>query len=97
MLYAVFVLVAVVAFAKGCQLSVRYFRQLIKSGEQLSLLVNGVPGLNLHVERASTLQKNASEKWLVVFTVIPPENGTASFDRLLAAAINARPETPSAS
>lgn len=79
------------------QLSVRHFRQLVKSGEQLPLLVNGVPGLNLHVERALTVQKNAPEKWLVVFTVIPPEHGTASFDRLLTAAIDARPETPRAS
>ncbi|MBO1266457.1 hypothetical protein [Arthrobacter cavernae] len=79
------------------QLSVRQFRQLVKSGEQLPLIVNGVPGLNLHVERASTLEKNAPEKWFVVFTIIPPENGPASFDRLLAAAIGARPETPGAS
>jgi uncharacterized protein (DUF58 family) len=79
------------------RVSVRQFRQLVRSGQQLPLLVNGVPGLNLHVERASTLEKNAAGKWLVVFTVIPPENGTASFDRLLAAAVNARPEAPSAS
>lgn len=72
------------------QLSVRRFRQLVKSGEQLPLLVNGVPGLNLHVERAVTLEKNAPEKWLAVFTVTPPENATASFDRLLAAATGGR-------
>lgn len=83
--------------ARSDQLSVRQFRQLVKSGEQLPLLVNGVPGLNLHVERTSTLAKNAPEKWLVVFTVIPPDNGTASFDRLLAAASEARPESPGAS
>jgi hypothetical protein len=75
--------------APGDQLSVRQFRQLIKTGERLSLLVNGVPGLNLQVERATTLEKNAPEKWRVVCTVIPPENGTASFDRLLAAAVQA--------
>ena len=89
--------IAEVTGTPNCQLSVRRFRQLVKSGGQLSLLVNGAPGLNLHVERALTLQKNAPEKWLAVLTVIPPENGTASFDRLLAAAIDARPETLSAS
>jgi hypothetical protein len=78
------------------QLSVRQFRHLVKSGEQLSLLVNGVPGLNLHVGRALTLQKNSPQKWLAVLTVTTPENGTASFDRLLAAAIDARTETPNA-
>lgn len=78
------------------QLSVRQFRHLVKSGEQLPLLVNGVPGLNLQVGRAQTLQKNAPQKWLAILTVATPENGTASFDRLLAAAIDARPETPNA-
>lgn len=73
------------------QLSVRQFRRMAKTGEKLPLLVSGVPGLNLHVARASTLEKNAPEKWVAVFTVAPPENGTASFDRLVAAAINADP------
>lgn len=82
--------------ARTDQMSVRHFRHLVKSGEQHSLLVNGVPGLKLHVERALTLQKTP-EKWHAVLTVAPPENGTASFDRLLAAASNARPGTPSAS
>lgn len=76
------------------QLSVRQFRHLVKSGEQLPLLVNGVPGLNLQVGRAQTL--HAPQKWLAILTVATPENGTASFDRLLAAAIDARPETPNA-
>jgi hypothetical protein len=63
---------------------------MTKSGEQLPLLVSGLPGLNLHVARASTLERNAPEKWVAVFTVVPPENGTASFDRLVAAAVDAR-------
>jgi uncharacterized protein (DUF58 family) len=84
-----------VTSAPGEQLSVKQFRHLAKSGEQLSLLVDGVPGLHLHVERASTPKKKAPEKWLVVFTAIPPESGTASFDRLLAAAIDAGADTPS--
>lgn len=71
----------------GDQLSVRQFRQLVKSGEHVPLLVNGVPGLNLHVERASLLELSGPGRWRAVFTVIPPENGTDSFDRLLSAAI----------
>jgi uncharacterized protein (DUF58 family) len=71
----------------GDQLSVRQFRQLVKSGDHVPLLVNGVPGLNLHVERASLLELSGPARWRAVFTVIPPENGTDSFDRLLSAAI----------
>lgn len=73
--------------ASADQLSVRQFRQLVKSGEHVPLLVNGVPGLNLHVERASILELSGPGRWRAVFTVIPPENGTDSFDRLLSAAI----------
>ncbi|WP_306917198.1 MULTISPECIES: hypothetical protein [unclassified Arthrobacter] len=77
----------------GAQLSVKQFRHLVKSGEPLPLPVSGVPGLSLHVERAPVVEKNAPEKWSAVFTVIPPENGTASFDRLVAAAIGPGPNT----
>lgn len=77
----------------GDQLSVKQFRGMMKSGGQLSLPVSGVPGLNLRVARAPRLEKEAPEQWLVVFTVIPPEDGTASFDRLVAAAIAADPES----
>lgn len=73
--------------APGDQLSVKQFRDLIRSGEQLALPVGGVQGLNLHVERAPAAQKNAPEYWCAVLTVVPPENGTASFDRLVAAAV----------
>lgn len=83
--------VAEVTGRPGDQLSVKQFRHMAKSGEKLPLDVSGVPGLNLHVARASTLEKHAPEKWVAVFTVVPPENGTASFDRLVAAAINAGP------
>jgi hypothetical protein len=88
--------IAELAGTPNSQLSARQFRYLVKSGEQLPLLVNGVPGLNLHVGRAATLQKNSPQKWLAVLTVTIPENGTASFDRLLAAAIDASPHTPNA-
>ena len=71
----------------GDQLSVRQFRQLVKSGEHVPLLVNGVPGLNLHVEKASILELSGPGRWRAVFTVVPPENGTDSFDRLLSATI----------
>jgi uncharacterized protein (DUF58 family) len=85
--------IAEVTNRPGDQLSVKQFRHMAKSGERLPLDVSGVPGLNLHVARASTLEKHAAEKWVAVFTVVPPENGTASFDRLVAAAINVGPGT----
>ena len=68
---------------------------MVKSGARRPLLVSGVPGLNLHVERRDHW-RNAPEKWLAVFTVVPPENATESFDRLVAAAIIAGPGTTSA-
>ena len=87
--------IAEVTSRPGDQLSVQQFRHMAKSGEKLPLVVSGVPGLHLHVARASTLEKHAPEKWVAVFTVVPPENGTASFDRLVAAAISAGPGTAS--
>lgn len=75
----------------GDQLSVREFRRMVRSGEPLPLLVGGVPGLNLHVERVASAEADAPAKWLAVFTVVPPELGTASFDRLVAAANGAHP------
>ncbi|HSO89965.1 MAG TPA: hypothetical protein VLR70_02330 [Arthrobacter sp.] len=87
--------IAEVTGTVGDQLSVKEFRRMIRSGEPLSLLVGGVPGLNLHVERVAPGEANAPEKWFAVFTVVPPEIGTASFDRLLAAASGAHPGTAS--
>lgn len=78
--------IAEVTNTPGDQLSVKDFQRLVKGGERLPLLVSGVPGLNLHVERMRSLDNNAPEKWLAVFTVVPPESGTESFDRLVAAA-----------
>jgi hypothetical protein len=78
--------IAEVTTTSGDQLSVKEFQRMVKSGERRPLLVNGVPGLNLHVERVGPLDNNAPEKWLAVFTVVPPEIGTESFDRLVAAA-----------
>ena len=85
--------IAEVTNTPGDQLSVKEFRRLAKSGEKLPLVVSGVPGLTLRVARASTLERNPSEKWAAVFTVVPPENGTASFDRLVAAAVTVGPGT----
>ncbi|MEC5182315.1 hypothetical protein [Arthrobacter sp. CG_A4] len=85
--------IAEVTNTPGDQLSVKEFRRLAKSGEKLPLVVSGVPGLTLRVARASTLERNPSEKWVAVFTVVPPENGTASFDRLVAAAVTVGPGT----
>lgn len=81
--------IAEVASAPGDQISVKEFQRMVKSGERRPLLVSGVPGLTLHVERLETLDKNAPEKWLAVFTAVLPEDGTESFDRLVAAAISA--------
>jgi hypothetical protein len=81
--------IAEVTDTPGDQLSVRQFRRMVKSGEQLPLLVNGVPGLTLQVERVAMPGKNNQEKCLAVLSVVPPENGTTNFDRLVAAALNA--------
>ncbi|MCB5272947.1 hypothetical protein BJG92_00459 [Arthrobacter sp. SO5] len=81
--------IAEVTNTAGDQLSVREFGRLVKSGERLALLVSGVPGLNLHVERVASAENDTAEKWCAVFSVVPPENGTASFDRLVAAAMDA--------
>ena len=51
--------IAEVSDSPGDQLSVGEFRRLIKSGEPLPLLVGGVPGLSLHVERVATAEENA--------------------------------------
>ena len=81
----------------GDQLSVKEFRRMVKSGEPLPLSVGGVPGLNLHVEKIASVETDVPEKWFAAFTVIPPEIGTASFDRLVAAANDAHPGTSNGS
>ncbi|WP_144670621.1 hypothetical protein [Arthrobacter sp. U41] len=85
--------VAEVTNTPGDRLSVKEFERMVKSGEQRPLLVDGVPGLHLHVERIATPEKVVPEKWLAVITVVPPESGTDSFDRLVAAAVGAGPAT----
>jgi hypothetical protein len=85
--------VAEVADGPGDRLSMKEFERMVKSGEQRPLLVNGVPGLTLQVERIARPEKAVPGKWLAVITVVPPESGTDSFDRLVAAAIDAGPAT----
>jgi hypothetical protein len=69
------------------KISTKQLRKLIKSGEQLPLLINGVPGLRLHVKRVASAKEDGSEKLLAVISVAPVSSGTASFDRLLEAAL----------
>ena len=84
--------VAEVTSSRQDRLSAKEFRRMIKSGERRALLVGGVPGLTLHVERVASLETAAPQKWCAVFTAVTPESGTASFDRLLAAASAAPPD-----
>ncbi|WP_026533361.1 hypothetical protein [Arthrobacter sp. H41] len=83
------------------QLSVDKFRDLVRYGQHVPLLVNGVPGLDLTALRqAQPLQQQVvlgrdpvvkreqdavTTTW-VVLTITPPEYGISSFDRLLGAA-----------
>lgn len=85
--------IAEVTGSAGDRLSVREFRRMVRTGESLPLLVSEVPGLNLHVARVATAEENAPAKWSAVFTMVPPEIGTASFDRLVASARGAHPGT----
>lgn len=79
------------------QLSVGEFRRMVKTGEQRPLLVSGVPGLGLHVERMATKEKDGTTTWVARFSVVPPESGTDSFDRLVAAALETGHSNGSAS
>jgi hypothetical protein len=71
------------------KISTKQLRKLIKSGEPLPLPINGVPGLQLQVKRVARVKDDAPEKLLAVITVAPISSGTASFDRLLEAALYA--------
>jgi hypothetical protein len=80
-------------------LSAQQFTGLIENGEPLPLLVNGVPGLELCVvrEQPPVQGRNPAVKRVdnvvrttrVVITVTTPDYGIRSFDRLLAAAVEA--------
>jgi hypothetical protein len=48
--------VAEVTNTPGDQLSVKEFQHMVKTGERRPLLVGGVPGLHLHVERIASLE-----------------------------------------
>jgi hypothetical protein len=81
------------------QLSVKQFRSLIETGKPLSILVNGVPGLELVAirEQPPAQVRNAVIKrvdnvvWTtrIAITATSPDYGITSFDRLLAAAASA--------
>ncbi|MGO4146504.1 hypothetical protein AB4Y77_15610 [Paenarthrobacter sp. YAF11_1] len=71
-------------------LSPKQLNRLIKSGESWPLMVSGVPGLRLQVQRVLARDEGAPEKWRAVITAVPPRNGMSSFDRLLEAAVSSR-------
>jgi hypothetical protein len=81
------------------QLSAKQFRSLIETGKPLSILVNGVPGLELVAirEQPPAQVRNAVIKrvdnvvWTtrIAITSTPPDYGITSFDRLLSAAASA--------
>lgn len=75
-------------------LSTDQLRVLIAGGQSLPLLVNGVPGVELRVDKStmSPAKKDATQKTIPAVTrtrvlagVAAPEYGLTSFDRLLAA------------
>lgn len=70
----------------GNHLSVRQLRRLA-GGEHLPVTVSGVPGLSLRVDRSPAVESSAPTKLSAVLTMTSPDDGTASFDRLMAAAI----------
>ncbi|MCT9869827.1 hypothetical protein [Paenarthrobacter aurescens] len=74
----------------GVGLSAKQLRHLATSGEALPLLVCGMPGLRLHVQRVLAVPDDAPEKWQAVITAVPPRAGLASFDRLLDATLKVR-------
>lgn len=92
------------------QLSLPDFRKFIENERRISLLVHGVPGLELRAVRHGespaigpkqspphqTAPRNSSSARTpvvtttqVVIAITPPEYGTASFDRLLQATLDA--------
>jgi len=72
----------------GQGLSGRQLNRLIRSGQPWPLMVGGVPGLRLQVQRVLAREEDAPEKWRAVITAAAPRNGMSSFDRLLDAALN---------
>ncbi|WP_142057801.1 hypothetical protein [Pseudarthrobacter sp. B4EP4b] len=81
---------------KDARLTVKDLLALRKSGEDRPLPVNGVSGLSLRVvsdgprqERVAAIARVADGVWTtrVIVSATAPDYGTASFDRLLAAAL----------
>ncbi|MEO3941194.1 hypothetical protein V3C41_08955 [Paenarthrobacter nicotinovorans] len=68
-------------------LSVKQLHHLARTGEPWPLLVSGVAGLRLQVQRVLAQDEDAPAKWRAVITAVPPRSGVSSFDRLLDAAL----------
>ncbi|MCP1411350.1 hypothetical protein [Paenarthrobacter sp. A20] len=75
-------------------LSAKQLRHLARSGEALPLLVSGMPGLRLQVQRVLAVGDDAPERWRAVIMAVSPRNGIASFDRLLAATLSGQAQAP---
>jgi hypothetical protein len=69
------------------QLSARDLWRLMDSGKPRPIPSAGIPGLCIKVRRAPTLIEGARDTWTAVVFAGPLKTGTASFDRLLEAAI----------
>lgn len=83
---------------RDARLSVKDLVALGESGEDMPLPVNGVSGLSLRIvrdgprqERVAAIARVTDRVWTtqVMVSASAPDYGTASFDRLLAATLNA--------
>ncbi|MGX1162130.1 hypothetical protein FBY31_3815 [Arthrobacter sp. SLBN-100] len=79
------------------RISVKNLVALRESGDDMPLPVNGISGLSLRVvtdgprqERVAAISRVADRVWTtrVIISASPPDYGTASFDRLLAATLD---------
>ena len=82
---------------KDASLTVKDLVALRESGGDMPLPVNGVSGLSLRVmsdgprqERVAAISRVADRVWTtrVIISASPPDYGTTSFDRLLAATLD---------
>lgn len=83
---------------EDARLTVKDLVALRESGEDMPLPVNGISGLSLRVlsdgprqERVAAIARVADGAWTtrVIVSATAPDYGTASFDRLLAATLDA--------
>ncbi|HKU35339.1 MAG TPA: hypothetical protein VJP90_07285 [Paenarthrobacter sp.] len=71
----------------GEKLAVKDVRFLMASGKRRPLSIDGAPGLCLQVKRIPSVVVDSPDNWRAVVCTMPLRIGTASFDRLLAAAL----------